>query len=233
MAPRRKGLGALTQEDLDLMLPLIGDERIQKMREILSLRTREVTMVMEGFSDPHNSSAVLRSCDAFGIQDAHVVEGPYSGKQGRPNKKVTRGVTRWLTVHQWGSTADALAAMKAQGRRICVAHVGGEKKLEQLDFLSPLCLWLGNEHYGPSQELIEAADEIFEIPMVGFVESFNVSVAGALCLYTALAKRQAAGRNGDLTPAEQESLFRKWVFEDIRHGPSVLRELRRRKTRNT
>ena len=89
-------------------------------------------------------------------------------------------------------------------------------------------MWLGNEHYGPSTELLEAADDIFEIPMVGFVESFNVSVAGALCLHTALEHRLANGRLGDLSEMEQEILFRKWVFEDIRHGPSVLKELRRR-----
>jgi len=184
---------------------------------------------MEGFSDPHNSSAVMRTCEAFGIQDAHVVKGPHSGRHRRPNKKITRGSTRWTTIERWNSTEEALPELKRRGYRICVGHLGATTKLTDLDFTQKTALWFGNEHDGPSPELLAQADETFEITMVGFVESFNVSVAAALCLQQAYLQRQKCGGHGDLSDTEKDAIFRQWVVKDVRRGTSVLDELRRRR----
>lgn len=224
----------VTDADLGMLLPMVGDDRLERMRRVLDRRTRTVTMVMENFSDPHNSAAVLRSVDAFGLQDAHFVGGPYSHHIRQPSKKIARGCERWLTTHTWSDIEAALIGLRAQGYSICVAHVSGEAVLGDVDFTQKTAIWLGNEHFGPSQELLEAADQIFRIPMAGFVESFNVSVAGSICLHNALEMREKhlPDGNGDLTSDEKHLLYRQWVYEDIRHGPAVLEELRRRAESN-
>ena len=219
----------LEPEDLELLLPLLTEHRIETMRRVLDQRTRSITVVLEGFSDMHNTSAVLRTCDAFGIQDAHVVTGPRSDKFRRPNKKITRGSSRWLTLHKWGETPTAIQGLRQRGYSIAVADVEGNVNLDELPLDRPTSIWFGNEHDGASEQVKRDADWTFRIPMLGFVESFNVSVAASLVLYHASRNRLRKGGKGDLSAAEKEALFLRWVYEDVRHGSTVLPRLRARR----
>ena len=143
----------LQPSDLELLLPLLTEQRIETMQKVLAERTRSITTVLEGFSDQHNNSAVLRTCDAFGIQDAHVVHGPRSDKFRRPNKKVTRGSSRWLTLHKWPSTTHALAGLRQAGYRVAVADIDGELDVAELPLDQPISIWFETNTTGYPMKL--------------------------------------------------------------------------------
>jgi tRNA (guanosine-2'-O-)-methyltransferase len=192
--------------------PTLGDpgfllpERKARIDEVVANRTRTLTVVMEALCDPQNVNAVLRTCEAFGIQELHVVEGPM--KVYDPNKKISQNADKWLDVRRWTSTRDCLAHLKAEGFRICATHLGQDSVgLADLSFAGKVALVFGNESRGVSDEAVALADVNFTIPMLGFVQSFNVSVAAAITLARAVDRRVAErGRHGDLPEAEAQAL---------------------------
>ncbi len=180
--------------------------RRARIDEVVANRTRTLTVVMEAFCDPQNVNAVLRTCEAFGIQDLHVVEGvmkPYDR-----NKKISQNADKWLDVHRWRSTAECLAKLRGDGFAVYVTHLdAGARPLGELPFAGKVALVFGNESRGVSAEAVRLADATFAIPMRGFVQSFNVSVAAAITLAKAVERREAErGRHGDLEAAEAAAL---------------------------
>ncbi len=181
-------------------------ERKARIDQVVAQRTRTLTVVMEAFADPQNTSAVLRTAESFGVQEVHVVVGPQ--KRFDRNKKISQNADKWLEVVRWKDTATCLAALKARGFRIYATHLGeGSATLAELSFAEPTALVFGNEHAGVSAEARRLADRVFAIPMRGFSQSFNVSVAAAICLARAVDRREVErGRHGDLGPEEAEVL---------------------------
>ena len=181
-------------------------ERKARIDEVVANRTRTLTVVMEAFCDPQNVNAVLRTCEAFGVQELHVVEGPM--KAFDRNKKISQNADKWLDVHRWRSSAECLAHLRAQGFSIYVTHLDpGTRALGQLSFAGKVALVFGNESRGVSDEAVRLADATFAIPMRGFVQSFNVSVAAAITLAKAVERREAErGRHGDLSDDEAAAL---------------------------
>jgi tRNA (guanosine-2'-O-)-methyltransferase len=181
-------------------------ERKVRIDEVVANRTRTLTVVMEAFCDPQNVNAVLRTCDAFGVQELHVIEGPM--KPYDRNKKISLNADKWLDVHRWKSTAECLAQLKAQGFAIYVTHLDkGTRALAELSFAGKVALVFGNESRGVSDEAVALADATFAIPMRGFVQSFNVSVAAAITLARAVERREVErGRHGDLSEVEAAAL---------------------------
>jgi tRNA (guanosine-2'-O-)-methyltransferase len=181
-------------------------ERKARIDAVVAGRTRTLTLVMEAFADSQNTNAVLRTAEAFGVQEVHVVEGPQ--KRFDRNKKVSQNADKWLEVVRWKETGPCLAALKARGFRIYATHLGeGSATLAGLSFAEPVALVFGNEHAGVSEEACRLADRCFAIPMRGFSQSLNVSVAVAICLARAVERRELErGAHGDLPPAELEAL---------------------------
>jgi tRNA (guanosine-2'-O-)-methyltransferase len=181
-------------------------ERKARIDAVVAQRTRTLTVVMEAFADPQNTNAVLRTAESFGVQEVHVVEGPQ--KRYDRNKKISQNADKWLDVVRWKDTASCLAALKARGFAVYATHLGeGSCGLADLSFAGPVALVFGNEHAGVSEEARRLADRRFAIPMRGFSQSFNVSVAAAICLARAVERREAErGRHGDLPPGELEAL---------------------------
>ena len=173
---------------------------------VVSRRSRTLTLVMEAFCDPQNVNAVLRTCDAFGVQDVHVVDGPM--KAWDRNRKISQNADKWLDVTRWASTRECLEALRARGFAIYVTWLGeGSVGLQDLDFAGPVALVFGNESRGVTEEALALADARFAIPMRGFSQSLNVSVAAAVSLFRAVDRREAQrGRHGDLSEAEAEAL---------------------------
>jgi len=188
--------------DPGFMLP----ERKARIDAVVAQLTRTLTVVMEAFADPQNTNAVLRTAESFGVQEVHVVEGPQ--KRYDRNKKISQNADKWLEVVRWKDTASCLAALKARGFLVYATHLGeGSRGLSDLSFAEPVALVFGNEHAGVSEEAQRLADACFAIPMRGFSQSFNVSVAAAICLARAVDRREVErGRHGDLPPAELEAL---------------------------
>ena len=188
--------------DPGFMLP----ERKARIDAVVAQRTRTLTVVMEAFADPQNTNAVLRTAESFGVQEVHVVVGPQ--KRFDRNKKISQNADKWLEVTRWKDTASCLVALKARGFRIYATHLGSRSEsLAGLSFAEPVALVFGNEHAGVSEEAGRLADACFAIPMRGFSQSFNVSVAAAICLARAVDRREVErGHHGDLPPAELEAL---------------------------
>jgi tRNA (guanosine-2'-O-)-methyltransferase len=186
----------------DYLLP----ERKARIDEVVSRRTRTLTVVMEAFCDPQNVNAVLRTCDAFGVQEVHVVEGPMKGWDR--NKKISQNADKCLDVTRWTSTRECLAALKARGFAVHVTWLGeGSVGLGDVDFSGPVALVFGNESRGVSDDALALADSRFAIPMRGFSQSLNVSVAAAVSLFRAVERREAQrGGHGDLPEAEAAAL---------------------------
>jgi tRNA (guanosine-2'-O-)-methyltransferase len=188
---------------------------------VVAGRTRTLTVVMEAFCDPQNVNAVLRTCEAFGVQELHVVEGlmkPYDR-----NKKISQNADKWLDVRRWKSTRECLEHLKGSGFRVYATDLsGGARPLEELSFREKVALVFGNESRGVSPEALRLADARYAIPMQGFVRSLNVSVAAAVSLYRAVERRNAErGRHGDLSPAEAAELRERFYVLAVRQRARI------------
>ena len=165
-------------------------ERQARIARIFDARLASVTVLMDAPYDPHNGGAIVRTLDAFGVQDLHVVERQVSFFASR---NVARGAHRWVDVHTYQTVTSALERLRGEGFELCATHPEGELLAHDLPAISKLCLVLGNERDGISRELEAACSRRVRVPMRGFVESLNVSVTGAILL-----ARATEGRPGDL-----------------------------------
>ncbi len=206
-------------------------ERKARIDQVVANRTRTLTVVMEALCDPQNVNAVLRTCEAFGVQDLHVIEGvmkPYDR-----NKKVSQNADKWLDVHRWKDTRSCLEHLRARGFAVYATHLGpGSRGLAELSFAAKVALVFGNEHRGVSPEALALADARYAIPMLGFVQSLNVSVAAAVSIAAAVQRRVVErGRHGDLDEGEAAALRERFyvlaVKQRARIGKAQLAQDRR------
>ncbi|MBK9322004.1 MAG: RNA methyltransferase [Bdellovibrionaceae bacterium] len=208
---------------LDHIGPLLTTERRQKIDRVVAGRNFETAVVLEGIYDRGNISAVMRTAEGLGFANFHVIETQEKFKEAN---RVTQGADKWVEVQKWKKTQECIKALKAEGYRICVTTLEAAKPIEQIDFSGKTALVLGNERDGVTREMIEAADERMIIPMPGFVQSFNISVAGALCLYHIMQDRnRRRGSNADLSPTEQEILKALYYLRTQDSATDYLREM--------
>lgn len=194
-------------------------QRQQRIRSVLSHRQNDLTVVLENVFDPHNISAVMRSCDAVGIQEIYVLNTkiPRHKKWG---SRSSSSAAKWLTVHQYEDLPACMAALRQRYQRILTTHLSSDAvSLYSLDFTGSLALVFGNEHAGVSDELRAMADGNFIIPQVGMIQSLNISVACAVTLYEAFRQKTAAGQytTQKLSHEEYRSLQKQWGLyrEDV------------------
>jgi tRNA (guanosine-2'-O-)-methyltransferase len=197
--------------------------RKARIDEVVASRTRTLTVVMEAFCDPQNVNAVLRTCEAFGVQEIHVVEGPM--KPYDRNKKISQNADKWLDVRRWKTTAECLGHLKAEGFRLYATHLGeASRPLADLSFAGKVALVFGNENRGVSDEALALADALYAIPMLGFVQSLNVSVAAAVSLFRAVERRVAErGRHGDLAPEDAQALRERFYVLAVKQRARVVK----------
>jgi tRNA (guanosine-2'-O-)-methyltransferase len=188
------------------------NERRNKIESVLSKRQNDLTIVLENVFDPHNISAVMRSCDAVGVQEIYVLNTkiPRHKKWGA---KSSSSAANWLTVHQFENAEDCFADVRKKYSTILTTHLSGNAvSLYEVDLVKPVALVFGNEHSGVSDEIIEMADGNFIIPQVGIIRSLNISVACAVSLYEAFRQKQNAGHYNQqkLSDGEYQNLFNQW-----------------------
>ncbi len=195
----------------------ITERRRRRMVEVLERRQPDLTVVLENVHDPHNVSAVLRSCDAVGISSVHLV---YSVEE-RP--ELSRGVSgsalRWLDVVDHDSIDACYAALREKGFTIYATHLDENRvDLFDLDLTKPTALVFGNERRGLSAEAVAEADATVIIPMMGMVQSLNISVACAVSLYEALRQRRASNlyRRPRLARTEIDARLTRWLRRERR-----------------
>jgi len=186
--------------------------RTEKIKAVLAHRQPDLTVVMENIHDPHNVSAVLRSCDAVGVMRVELL---YTvEKFPRIGKKSSSSANKWLEWRKHTSVDECYATLRQEGFTIVATHLGtAAVSLYSLDLTRKVALVFGNEHRGVSEEAAVKADANFQIPMVGMIQSLNVSVACAVGLYEVLRQRLAAGHfeRAKLTDAELQTLYDDWI----------------------
>jgi tRNA (guanosine-2'-O-)-methyltransferase len=188
------------------------NERRQKIESVLSKRQNDLTIVLENVFDPHNISAVMRSCDAVGVQEIYVLNTkiPRHKKWGA---RSSSSAAKWLTVHQFENTEECFAALRKKYSTILTTHLSTDAvSLYQLDLTLSVALVFGNEHSGVSEEMIGLADGNFIIPQVGMIRSLNISVACAVSLYEAFRQKEAASHyeKQKLPSGDYSTLFNQW-----------------------
>ena len=192
----------------------VRPERAARLRSVFASRLDSVTVVMDAPHDPHNGAAVIRSCDAFGVQRLHIVER----LEGfLVSNTVARGSERWVDVRTHAGVEEAVAALAASGHELCATHPEGDLLPADLATLPRPAIVMGNERTGIVAALHAACRHSVRIPMRGFAESLNVSVTAAILLHAA-----ASGRPGDLDPREQELLYARALVLTVPHAPEIL-----------
>lgn len=189
-------LPAPPERVIEALEPLLTDERRVRIATCLARRTRTVVPVLEAIDDPHNVAAVLRSADAFGVQEVHLIEGPQEFLAAR---SITQGAERWLDVVRHRDPMVCVASLRSRGFRVYVATMDGEVTPEDLRAVPKVAVVFGNEQYGVGAAVQSVCDGRYTIPMQGFAQSLNVSVAAAITLFSATRGRSAGLAEDDCT----------------------------------
>ncbi len=202
------------------LLPMLTAERVARIDAVLARRLQSVTAAVEDTYDPHNAAATLRTSEAFGLQDVHVIE-PH--ERFSAAKGVTRGAQMWIDLHRWRSAETAAAALRTMGFRVFATLPGAPQSIDDVDVGSPIAVVFGNEHAGLSADAIRACDGALSVPMFGFTESYNLSVTVALAMSRLAARRRAyIGADGDLDEARRARLRARWFALGIRGVVQIL-----------
>lgn len=206
-----------------LLSPFLSQSRQERIEDVVANRTYTVSPVIEGVYDLGNVSAVIRSAEALGYQSVHVVE---SSEEFRSSSRTTQGSDKWLDITRWETSDECLTHLKRLGYRVVVTHLEASTPLDDIDFTTPTALVFGNEANGVSDDLLAAADARCIIPMLGFVESFNISVAAAVALYHAYRQRlNRLGSHGDLDPETLTYLKARFYMKSVKEPEAILTRL--------
>ena len=196
--------------------------RQQLFKEVLAERTRFLTVAIEDVGHLHNTSAVMRSCDAFGVQDVHVIE-ELKGK--RIDREIAMGAQKWTTVHRYDSKKNALAQLRQNGYRIVATtphHT--THKLEDFKLNQPTALFFGSEKDGLTETVIEAADDYVYIPTFGFTQSLNISVCAAILLQELTQRMRNSALDWDLKEFDILEIKELWLKRNLKDYDALLNQ---------
>lgn len=188
--------------------------RNDRLTAVLNKRQPDLTVVLENVFDPHNISAVMRTCDAVGIQDIYILNNriPPHKKWGA---RSSSSAAKWLTIHQFTDAPECFYELRKKFKKIYTTQLAaGAASLHELNLAEPVALVFGNEHSGVSDDIIAMADGNFIIPQVGVIRSLNISVACAVTLYEAYRQKKDAGHYDEprLEGDQLEKLRQAWGF---------------------
>ncbi len=222
----------MTAQLIDYFSQFVTPQRLTRMRQVVAERTRYLTVVVEDIFQPHNASAVLRTCDGFGVQDVHIIE---NRNRYRVNPGVELGTAQWLTLHRYreaaNNTPHAIRSLREAGYRVIATtphtdHV----ELDCFDLgAGPAAFLFGNELDGLSHDALAHADDHVVIPMYGFVESLNISVCAAVVLHHLMQKLRTSGIAYQTSVQEQHEIMLGWLRSSIGRAPELERAFHARR----
>lgn len=219
----------LDEKVLASFYDIITENKQEMYDRIASERTNHITVVMENIHKEHNASAVLRTCDCFGIQTLHAIE---KNNTYEIQRDIALGAGNWvdLYTHSEGidPTETCLTELKTSGYKIVATSPHASLDINDLDLNQPIALVFGTEKKGVSNSVVNMADELVCIPMYGFTESFNISVSAAIALNILRRNLKLSDINWKLSHEEQVRLKIQWCTKIIRDGEMVENEIRRR-----
>lgn len=208
---------------------IISESKQEMYDRIAANRTKHLTVVLENIRKEHNASAVLRTCDCFGIQELHAIEKEHKYEIQRD---IALGAGKWVDLYSYSEganpTLDCLKKLKTKGYTLVATSPHTSNSINDLDVTQPIALIFGTEKHGVSTQVSEVADEFVRIPMYGFTESFNISVSAAIALHVLRQKMKQSTVHWKLSKEEQILLKIDWCTKIIRDGKTVEAEIRRR-----
>jgi tRNA (guanosine-2'-O-)-methyltransferase len=200
--------------------------RLQRFEEVISHRTRHVTVVLENIYQSHNASAVLRSCDCFGIQDVHIIENsnPY-----QVNEEIALGSEKWLSLYHYSSeknnTVSCLEQLKKKGYKIVATTPHKDDFLiSNIPLEDKIAVVFGTELTGITKDVENLADYFVKIPMFGFTESFNISVSAAIAMYELSKRLFCSEIKWQLSDADQEIILIEWLKNSIKSSDQLVKK---------
>jgi tRNA (guanosine-2'-O-)-methyltransferase len=203
-----------------ILAEYLTPERKLKIDRVLEHRTQTISCVLEGIYDRGNISAVIRSLEAYGFFRLHVIE---TQEKFKAANRVTQGSDKWMLISKYKETKPCYAELKDQGYKIYATHLDTDLEIDSLNFDQPTAIVFGNEKDGISEEAKKNADGLFRIPMLGFAQSFNISVAAAMTFYHIYqARKNKLGQNGDLTGEEKDWLRLRYYFQTLDSAEKIL-----------
>ena len=206
---------SFSEEDiLNRLSSMITEERDLRMDQVIAGRTNHFVPIMENIYDRGNISAAMRSAEAFGFLNFNIVEN--KNQKFKSANRVTQGADKWLNVTDYDKPEDCVKNLKSDGFQIFCTHLEASRPISEIDFTEPTALVFGNEKDGVSKEMVRLSDGNVIIPMIGFSQSFNISVAAAISFYHVYLERvRHLQKNGDLTDAEKMKLKAHYVIQTL------------------
>jgi tRNA (guanosine-2'-O-)-methyltransferase len=219
------------KKECDYLKEFMLKKRFERIETILQMRTRYLTIVLEDIYHPQNASALIRTAECFGIQDIHIIE---KNKVYSPNADIVRGASKWLTFHRYSEntgsehpTLQCISKLREKGYLIAATHLNSEKSITpgKIPIKNPLAVCFGTEETGISHILKENSDFFIKIPMYGFTESFNVSVAAGIILNSLTEKIKSSENNWRLNSCEIEELKFDWYKKSVKNSLKLLNKI--------
>lgn len=216
----------MTSELISYLSDFVHPERFTTLQNVVTNRTRHITVVLEDIYQPQNASAVLRTCDCFGIQDIHIIE---NDNEYNINPDVVLGSAKWLNIERYNSktnnTEEALLSLKRKGYEIVATSPHADDlSLEHFPLTTKkTALVFGTELTGISPVVKRHATKFVKIPMFGFTESFNISVSAAIILHHLTAKLHNSSIKWQLSQEEKEILLRDWLMKTVKHSDKIVK----------
>ena len=205
---------------LEHLLSFLTDRRKNLFDEVISKRTRHFTVATEDVYQLHNTSAVMRSCDVFGIQDLHVIEEKVSKKIDR---EIAMGAQKWVNINRHNSTKECIDNLKENGYQIIATTPhNNSTELKEFDISKKSAFFFGKEKEGLSDIVLEAADGYLKIPMYGFTESLNISVSAAIILQTLITKVKDSDVVWELSELEKNEIKLQWAKMSIKSSTEII-----------
>ena len=198
----------------------VTPKRLKKFDRILAQRTKHFTVVLEDVYQMHNTSAVIRSCDVFGVQQAHAIEVQHKNVL---DKEIAMGAQKWVDLKYHSNTATCIETLQKSGYQIIATTPHNDSCLvEDFDITKKSALFFGSEKDGVSEDVMQKADGFIKIPMVGFTESLNISVSAAIILQSLTSKLKNSAINWQLTDGEKELQRFVWMQKSIKSIDKIL-----------
>ena len=214
----------MKKELIEYLETFLTPRRQDLFKQVLDERTRFLTVAIEDVGHLHNTSAVMRSCDAFGVQDVHVIE-ELKGK--RIDREIAMGAQKWTSVKRYDSTKNALAKLKSEGYQVVATtphHTA--HKLEDFKLDKPTALFFGSEKDGLTETVIEAADEYIYIPTFGFTQSLNISVCAAILLQELTQRLRNSSLDWKLKPEDIEEIKTLWLNRNLKDYDALVAQFK-------
>lgn len=202
---------------LEYVLQFLSENKQDLFHRIIEHRTRYATVVLEDLYQPHNASAVMRSCDCFGIQDVHIIE---KRNKWSTSPDVERGSSQWININRYNqrdknNSIECIQTLKAKGYKIVATTPHTEMTINTMPIDEPVALIFGTEQSGVSADVLENSDYHIKIPMYGFTESFNISVAAAICMHTLRERLKGSEIKWQLTENEKIDTMLHWCSKSL------------------